>query len=102
MHKSLPPVISNGISCSLSEPAEHEEAADGCAGSSLARIAVYDNDVILLSVEELEHFLAHFKEHIHSRRVMVLPVILFNHAFEFLVIVLPVAQVEDQVGVLVV
>lgn len=97
MHKSLPPIVSYGISGSFGEAAEHEEAANGCTGSSLARIAVDYNDVVLLAVEELEHFLAHLKKHIHGRRMVVFPVILFHHTFEFLVIVFPIAQVEDQV-----
>ena len=52
-----------------------------------------------LTFEELVHLLADLEEHVHGWGVVVLPLVLQHHALELLVVVLPAAQVEDQVRV---
>lgn len=45
------------------------------------------------------NFLTNFEKHVHCGGVMILPFVLEHHILELLVIVLPAAQIEDQVGV---
>lgn len=97
----LPAIVCDCFACTFSESAEHQEAADRCACAALACVTVHDHDVVCLCAHELKHLLAHLKQHIHCRRVMILPVVLPHHALELFVVVLAVTQVEYQVGVFV-
>lgn len=84
----LPSVIGDSVDCVVSQAAEHKEAGDGRPSSALARITIDNHYVVFFLLQERVHFLAHFEQHIHCRRVVVLPLILFDHVLELFVVVL--------------
>lgn len=52
-------------------------------------------------IQVSEHLLANFKEDVQCRAVMVFPGIVDHFIVELLIVILPIAEVEDQIVVFV-
>lgn len=97
MHETLPPIVGNRITRILCKTTEHEEAANGGAGSAFACVAVDNDYVSRVFREEVVHLLADLEQHAHSGRVMIFPLVLPHHILELAIVILPIAKVKYQV-----
>lgn len=91
------PVELDGLFCGPAHSSEKHVSGDARASSAFACVAMNNSHVFAALAQVNIHVVTHVEEDVDRRRVVVFPLVAYNLAFELLLVVDPIANVDHSV-----